>query len=286
MKRFVMIGTSFVIAGFLMASVCGAQENTAWKIGGANLYSDAFERLAGDFDVTKKGCKPVILGSTTGRGISELLNGEVSLVAASRALNAGEKQQAAGKGLQVSERQTGKTSIAIVTNAKNPVNELSMEQLRQIFTGVITNWKAVGGPDEPIRVTMRAVPETGTGVLFQQVVLKGEPHAPGAQVMQSYRTTLVVAGKAMAIGYIPTASPYYLKMADEGVKEIKIRLDGSNEAINAPAGIVKDTSFPISIPLVLIWNEKAGSVCIPDFVNFVDNALQKGNFSLSKAGQM
>jgi len=286
MKRFVMIGISFVIAGFLMASVCGAQETAAWKIGGANLYSDAFERLAGDFDVTKKGCKPLILGSTTGKGIAELLNGEINLVAASRALNAGEKQQASAKGLQVSERQAGKTSIAIVTNAKNPVKELSMEQLKRIFTGVTGNWKDVGGPDESIRVTMRAVPETGTGVLFQQVVLKGEAHAAGAQVMQSYRTTLVVVGKSMAIGYIPTASPYYLKMAEEGVKEIKIRVDGSNEAINAPVGIVKDTTFPISIPLVLIWNEKSSSACIPDFVNFVEGTLAKGNLNVSKTGQM
>ncbi len=257
----------------LLTAVCGAQEQTAFKVGGANLYSDAFEKFSGAFQNAGKDCKPIILGSTTGKGISEFINGEVVLVAASRAINAKEKEQAAAKGLQVSEKLAGKTSLAVVTGAKNPVNELSFEQLRKIFIGEITNWKEVGGPDEPIRVTMRAVPETGAGVLFQQVVLKGAPYGPNAQVMQSYRTTLTVVAKSNAIGYIPTASAYYDKMAEEGVKEIKIRLEDTSAAVNAPAGLVKDTTFPISIPLVLIWNEKAGVSCITEFVDFVDKTI-------------
>ena len=91
----------------------------------------------------------------------------------SRAMNSKEKEQASANGIKVSEKQTGKTALAVVANAKNPVSELSTEQLRKIFAGEITNWKDVGGLDEPIRVTIRAVPETGAGVLFQQVVLKG-----------------------------------------------------------------------------------------------------------------
>ena len=92
--------------------------------------------------------------------------------------------------------------------------------------------------------------------------------------MQAYKTTLAVVGKSQAIGYIPTASAYYKRMSEEGVKEIKIQLEEGSGAINAPAGLVKESTFPISIPLILIWNEKVTEPCISSFVEFVDKAIE------------
>ncbi len=274
MRRLLVMATSVFLVTIATAIVCGDQEKKTHKIGGANLFADVFERFSETYQKTNNNCRPLMLGSTTGRGISEFINGDVPLVWASRAMNSKEKEQASANGIKVSEKQTGKTALAVVANAKNPVNELSMEQLRKIFAGEITNWKDVGGLDEPIRVTIRAVPETGAGVLFQQVVLKGAPYAPQAQVMQAYKTTLAVVGKSQAIGYIPTASAYYNKMSEEGVKEIKIQLEEGSGAINAPAGLVKESTFPISIPLILIWNEKVTEPCISSFVDFVDKAIE------------
>jgi phosphate transport system substrate-binding protein len=273
-KRLPLIVIWAFLVALPLAIVCEAQENKTHKIGGANLFADVFERFSESYQKTNSNCRPIMLGSTTGRGISEFINGDVPVVWASRAMNSKEKEQAFANGIKVSEKQTGKTALAVVANAKNPVSELSMEQLRKIFAGEITNWKDVGGLDEPIRVTIRAVPETGAGVLFQQVVLKGAPYAPQAQVMQTYKTTLAVVGKSPAIGYIPTASAYYNKMSEEGVKEIKIQLEEGSGAINAPAGLVKESTFPISIPLILIWNEKVTDPCISSFVEFVDGAIE------------
>jgi phosphate transport system substrate-binding protein len=273
MRRLPMIVIWAFLVALPLAIVCEAQEKKTHKVGGANLFADVFERFSETYQKTNNNCRPLLLGSTTGRGISEFINGDVPVVWASRAMNAKEKEQASANGIQVAEKQTGKTALAVVTNVKNPVSELSMEQLRKIFAGEITNWKDVGGIDEPIRVTIRAVPETGAGVLFQQVVLKGAPYAPQAQVMQAYKTTLAVVGKSPAIGYVPTASAYYNRMTEEGVKEIKIRLEEGAGAINAPAGLVKESTFPISIPLILIWNEKVTEPCISSFVDFVDTAI-------------
>jgi phosphate transport system substrate-binding protein len=282
MKRLPLIVIWAFLIALPLAIVCEAQEKKTHKVGGANLFADVFEGFSETYQKTNNNCRPLMLGSTTGRGISEFINGDVPVVWASRAMNSKEKEQATANGLQVSERQIGKTALAVVTNAKNPVSELSMEQLRKIFAGEITNWKDVGGTDEPIRVTIRAVPETGAGVLFQQVVLKGAPYAPQAQVMQAYRTTLAVVGKSQAIGYIPTASVYYKKMSEEGIKEIKIKLEEGAQAINAPAGLIKESTFPISIPLILIWNEKATDSCISNYVDFVDRAVEGGKSAGTK----
>jgi phosphate transport system substrate-binding protein len=266
----------FLISAYLVVlavpAISQAEEKTIYKVSGANLFADVFEKFSEGFLNSNTSCKPVMMGSSTGKGISEFLNGETVLVMASRAMDSKEKEIASSKGIQLSEKPVGKTSLAVVTNAKNPVEELSMEQLRKIFAGEIVNWKDVGGPDETIRVTIRAVPETGAGVLFQQVVLKGAPYAPNAQVMGSYGTTLLVAEKSMTIGYVPTASGYYTRMSN-GVKELRIRLDESPQPVSAPVGLVRDTSFPISIPLVLIWNEKSLAPCMSNFVDFVDKAI-------------
>ncbi len=276
MRRLPLIVIWAFLVALPLAIVCEAQEKKTHKIGGANLFADVFEGFSETYQKTNSNCRPLMLGSTTGRGIAEFINGDVPVVWASRAMNSKEKEQASANGIQVSEKQTGKTALAVVANAKNPVSELSMEQLRKIFAGEITNWKDVGGLDEPIRVTIRAVPETGAGVLFQQVVLKGAAYVPQAQVMQAYKTTLAVVGKSQAIGYIPTVSAYYKRMSEEGVKEIKIQLEEGSGAINAPAGLVKESTFPISIPLILIWNEKVTDACISSFVEFVDKAIEGG----------
>jgi ABC-type phosphate transport system substrate-binding protein len=82
----------------------------------------------------------------------------------------------------------------------------------------------------------------------------------------------LIAAKSLSIGYVPTASGYYKRMSAK-VKEIKIRLDESAQAVSAPVGLVGETSFPISIPLVLIWNEKTPDSCMLNFVDFVNKAI-------------
>jgi phosphate transport system substrate-binding protein len=259
------------------AVLCLAQEGVPWKVGGASLFVPVIERFADSYQEDRESRRPAVTGSTTGKGIDQLVNGEIALVAASRRMNSQEKEEAARKKLQIAEKQVGKAALAIVTNAKNPVNELTLEQVREIFVGQIVNWKAVGGPDAPIRVTVRPVPETGAGVLFQHVMLKGAAYAPKAQVMQSYRTTVSVASTSLAIGYIPTSSTYYHNMDTAGVKELKIRLDDRSPAMTAPVGLVNDTTFPVNIPLIFMWNKQSNDPCVPDFVDFVGKKLREEN---------
>jgi phosphate transport system substrate-binding protein len=283
MKRLSLISISVFLLALVSINVSLSQEKKVHKVSGANLFADEFEKFSEGFQATNKSCKPVMFGSTTGKGIAQFLNGEAVLVMASRAMNSKEKEQAAAKGIQVSERPVGKTSLAVVINAQNSISELSSEQLRKIFSGEITNWKDVGGADEPIRVTIRAVPETGAGVLFQRVILKGASYAPNSQVMGTYGTTLRVAGKSPAIGYVPTCSGFFKKLITSGVKEMKVKLDKDSPAINAPAGLVKETTFPLCIPLVLIWNEKALDPCMLDFVNYIDKTIAAAGSEKAKS---
>lgn len=259
------------------AVVCPAQETAPWKVGGAALFVPAIERIADSFQDDRETSRPTVVGSTTGKGIDQLVNGEIALVAASREMNSQEKQLAMGKNVEIAEKRVGMAALAIITNKQNPLTELTLDQVRRIFAGEIVNWRDLGGTDAPIRVTTRPVPETGVGVLFQQLILRGAPYAPAAQVMQSYRTTISVVSKSLAIGYIPTSSTYYHSMDAAGVKELKIRLDDKSPAMSAPVGLVNDTTFPVNVPLIFMWNKRSKDPIVADFVDFVGKKLREEN---------
>jgi phosphate transport system substrate-binding protein len=111
----------------------------------------------------------------TNAGIQNLVNGSVWMAASSRPLTAEERTA----GLQ--SIPIARDALAIVVGADNPfTGSLTLDQLKQIFQGQITNWSQVGGADLPIRVINRS-PNGGSSTFFRDVVLLGESFAPDGQ---------------------------------------------------------------------------------------------------------
>jgi phosphate transport system substrate-binding protein len=246
-----------------------AGEKQTVRVVGAGLLS---EWLQGGADMYMKGapdCSVTITGATTGVGVRRLMEGNAEIGALTRKMTADETKKAQEQGLLLDSKQIGYIGLAIITNNKNSVGELTMEQLAKIFKGEITNWSQVGGPNQPIKLTMRAVPETGSGVLFQRRVLNGAPYAKGTSVMSSYNTTVSVCSKSFGIGYIPTTTTYFDKLEERGVKIIRIKQDANSKPFQLAAGVSKDASYPISIGVYFYWNSKVDNACAKGFVNFV-----------------
>ncbi len=108
----------------------------------------------------------------TNKGIQNLKDGRVLMAASSRPLRPDEAQ--AGL-VQV---PIARDALAVAVGINNPYKgELTIEQLKGIFQGKITNWSQVGGPNLPIKVINRS-PDSGTYTFFQEVVLLEEPFAP------------------------------------------------------------------------------------------------------------
>jgi phosphate transport system substrate-binding protein len=135
------------------------------------------KRLQNAFSLTNPAL-PTTYGVPDGRpngtnaGLQNLMNNVIWVAASSRPLSATELQ-ANLKGVPIA-----RDAIAIVVGTKNPFSGgLTLEQLRQIYQGQITNWSQVGGPDLPIKVINRS-PDSGTYSLFQDVVLVGGAFAP------------------------------------------------------------------------------------------------------------
>lgn len=112
-----------------------------------------------------------VTGGGSGTGIAALINGTVDLANASRAIKEEERQGAEANGVTPVELVVARDAIAIIINPSNPVDELTIAQLSDIYSGRINNWAEVGGEDRPI-VRLSRETNSGTHVYFLEEVLR------------------------------------------------------------------------------------------------------------------
>jgi phosphate transport system substrate-binding protein len=115
-----------------------------------------------------------VTGGGSGTGIAALINGTVDIANASRQIKPEEQERARSNGIDPMEFVIARDAIAIIVNPSNPVDELSIDQLSNIYSGKINNWSELGGEDRPI-VRLSRETNSGTHVYFlEQVLRKGD----------------------------------------------------------------------------------------------------------------
>ncbi len=112
-----------------------------------------------------------VTGGGSGTGIAALLNGTVDVANASRQIKSEEIEQARSVGIEPVEFVIARDAIAIIVHPDNPVDQLTLQQLSDIYSGKITNWSEVGGEDRPI-VKLSRETNSGTHVYFLENVLR------------------------------------------------------------------------------------------------------------------
>ena len=110
--------------------------------------------------------------SNTHQSYINLIDNKVELVIAARSISRDEKAYADECGVTLIEKPIAKDALTFMVNPSNPVNNLSISQLQDIYTGEITNWKEVGGNDEEIRPYVRNR-NSGSQEKFETLVMEG-----------------------------------------------------------------------------------------------------------------
>jgi phosphate transport system substrate-binding protein len=156
--------------------------------------------------------------------------------------------------------------IAIIVNPANSVSGLTLAQLKAIYNGSVTNWKAVGGPDQTIVVVGRDS-ASGTRTFFSEKVMNKENFTV-TQLEKNSNGAVeqTVAQTPGAIGYVG------LGFINSDVKDVPILVNGV--PIAPTVATVLDKSYPISRPLVMITQGPPSGIAR----NYID-------FILSPAGQ-
>ena len=112
-----------------------------------------------------------VTGGGSGTGIASLINGTVDLANASRQIKTEEIEQAKANGVDPLEHIIARDAIAVIVNPENPVKQLTLRQISDIYSGRISNWTEVGGEDRPI-VRLSRETNSGTHVYFLETVLR------------------------------------------------------------------------------------------------------------------
>jgi phosphate transport system substrate-binding protein len=112
-----------------------------------------------------------VTGGGSGTGIASLINGTVDIANASRQIKEEEVAEAQSNGVEPVEHIIARDAIAVIVNPENPVSQLTLKQISDIYSGQITNWSEVGGEDRPI-VRLSRETNSGTHVYFLETVLR------------------------------------------------------------------------------------------------------------------
>ncbi|MBD2004946.1 MULTISPECIES: PstS family phosphate ABC transporter substrate-binding protein [Cyanophyceae] len=110
----------------------------------------------------------------SGAGIKMLLNNQLAFAQSSRSIKDEEYQQAQQRGFTLKEIPIAIDGIAIAVNPNLNIPGLTIAQLKDIYTGKITNWQEVGGSNLPIKPYSRRIEEGGTIEFFAENVLQGQ----------------------------------------------------------------------------------------------------------------
>jgi phosphate transport system substrate-binding protein len=112
-----------------------------------------------------------VTGGGSGTGIAALINGTVDIANASRKIKDNEIQSANENGVKPVEHIIARDAIAIIVHPSNPVDNLSLQDISDIYTGKITNWTQLGGENRPI-VLLSRESNSGTHVYFLEEVIR------------------------------------------------------------------------------------------------------------------
>lgn len=205
-KNKLLLGFMTTVLGLTLVA-CGSKQTSSESnpkktekvtIVGSTALQPLVEKAASQFESDHPGANITVQGGGSGTGLSQVQSGAVQIGNS----DIFAEQQSGIKPKQLVDHQVAVVGMVPVVHPGVGVKDISMEQLRQIMTGKVTNWKQVGGKDQKITVINRAQ-GSGTRATFENAVFKAGDKALNAQEQDSNGTVQkIVAQTPGAISYL------------------------------------------------------------------------------------
>jgi len=206
-----------------------------------------------------------VTGGGSGTGIAALINGTTDICSSSRPIKKDEVAQLEKKyGYKGLEIRVAMDGLAIYVHKSNSVKQLTMAQVKDIFTGKVTNWKDVGGANKPILLYSREN-NSGTYEFFKEHVLNKQDFAASAQHMAG------TAALINAISKDPNGIGFGGSAYAKNVKALPIAKDAESKAIAANVGSIRSGEYPISRFLYFYLSRKPDGN-VKKFIDWVISA--------------
>jgi phosphate transport system substrate-binding protein len=256
MKRITTLALAiFAVAGI---SLTGCNKKGGKGISLQNVGSDTMVNLAQAWAEAYHGVKPdmsvEVLGGGSGVGISSLINGTCDIANSSRKLEKEEEEKATAKygGKHPTEHLVGYDALAIYVHPSNPITDISVEQLSEIYKagGKFTKWSEIGvtmpaGQDQFVLASRQS--NSGTYHYFREAVLgKKSDMRQGAREMSGSKDVVeLVAGTPSAIGFSG------IGYRTDKVKVIRVSKKTGEPSVEPTIQTTLDKTYPIARPMFM-----------------------------------
>lgn len=238
----------------LLPSLSQAADNI--KVSGSTTVLPLAQKAAEVYMRFKPEVRISVAGTGSGDGIKAIIDGSTDIGNSSRELKPKEVKLAASKGIKVQRHVVAMDCIVPVVHPSNPVKDLTMAQLRDIYIGKIKRWNQVGGLDKPIVVVSRDS-SSGTFEVWRAKVLAKARVRPDAQLQASNGAVgQAVAGNKYAIGYVG------LGYLNDSLKPLTVG------GVKGDLTTARDGSYPVARGLNMFTRAQP-SVAVKAFLEFI-----------------
>jgi phosphate transport system substrate-binding protein len=229
-----------LVAALTLTQCAPGERRRPVTVKGSDTMVILGQRWAEAFMAANPGVVIQVTGGGTGTGIAALLNGTTEICQASRPIKEAEQEELQQKfGARATEILVARDGLAVYVSADNPIESLTIEQLRDLYQGRIANWKQVGGPDRPVILYGREN-SSGTYAYFKEHVLESGDFASAMQPLPGTAAVVNAVSKdANGVGFGGDA---YAK----GVRIVPLRKDAAAAPVTPTAATIDDGSYPLA----------------------------------------
>jgi phosphate transport system substrate-binding protein len=252
--------TLFLICLFCVYALLGQYPTEAKEgqlvITGSSTMAPLVSEIGKRFESLHPGTRIDVQTGGSSRGIADILNGLADIGMASRALKDQEKDL---YGVVIAH-----DGVTVILHSNNPIKALTDNQIQGIYTGVITNWKTVGGLDAPITVLNKAEGRSTLELFLHYFTLSNRDIKAHVVIGDNEQGIKTVAGNPHAIGYVSIGTAQY-----DATHGIPIRLLPLRD-IPATLETVREGTFPLSRPLTLVTKSPPAGL-MKTFIDFAQS---------------
>jgi phosphate transport system substrate-binding protein len=265
------LGFASILLSAVVAGCSGGKPEKIVMLGSNTIGEELAPQLVAEYKKDHPSVAFELEFKGTTYGMGALMVGRCDIAAASRDATTNEVELARDRGVTFNDHVIGAYDVAVVVKASNPIGNLTREQVRDLFTGVVQNWKEVGGPDAPVHLYSRH-PISGTYLGFRELAMENKPYSLHLKTFTNY-TDLVqaVAQDENGIGYsaITLAS-------SAGVKPVSIGgVAPSVESVNKG-------QYPYARVLRLYTDKANETPAARSFVEFIQSP--RGQATMARMG--
>ena len=261
-KNILKITKNLIFFAATLTASCAFADQSQLTLSGSSTIAPVALEVAKLFESENPNVRVDVQAGGSSRGVADARAGLSDIGMVSRALSQEESDLVA--------TTIALDGIAIIIHKANPVANLSDQQIKDIYTGKIQNWKEVGGADKPITVINKAEGRSTLELFLHHYSLKADQIKASVIIGDNEQGIKTVAGNKNAIGYVSIGTAEY--DAKNGVAIKLLPMNG----VQATVANVQAGTFPLARPLNLVTKKEPGEMATR-FINFVNksSAAQK-----------